>query len=146
MDVISDKGKEEVISLESSEDEILKKLPTPKRQQGRRNVNFLADLNLDDDDEDMEETKNDQNADENVQILEIPGNQTDNENSNSAIQSEKKEDSLDKSNKESFWTEDEMKLAVALWNDLEPHQIHHIKGRWYHMYSSHTAPLRDPSH
>ena len=38
-----------------------------------------------------------------------------------------------------------MKLAVALWNDLDPTQITHLKGRWYHMYSGRHAPLRDPS-
>ena len=46
------------------------------------------------------------------------------------------------SDEELFWTEDETKLAVALWNNMEPNQITHVKGRWYHMYSGRTSPLR----
>ena len=37
-----------------------------------------------------------------------------------------------------------MKLATALWNGANPKEIYHLKGRWFHMYSGRSSPLRDP--
>ena len=51
---------EEVLSVDSSEDDlVLKKVPTPKKKKRRGFVNFMADLDSDKEDEDMFSEEND---------------------------------------------------------------------------------------
>ena len=129
----------EIYSIESSEeDEILQKLPAPRKKKGRRFVDFM-DFS-DDEDEDMKLDDDDQDADEMIH------------ESTKIVETENPEDTNDNvdrmdtdSDDDEFWTKDEVKLAVALWNDADPTQITYLKGRWYHMYSGRNAPLRDPS-
>ena len=146
MDIDKDNRKmENDIATESSEDDsVLKKLPTPKKKKGRRDVNFMVELDSDDEDEDMLADPHVQDDDvemdepTNTDIVEVdekPDDQNDSEEN--AID--------DDSEDEEFWTEEEMKLATALWNDANPKEIYQVKGRWYHMYSGRTSPLRDPS-
>ena len=100
------------------------------------------DFDLDDKDEDMESEDDDQDANEkiaeNTKIVEAENTKPTNDKVESGkidIESKDKE----------YWTKEEMKLVVVLWNNLDPTQITHLKGRWYHMYSRQHALLRDPN-
>ena len=121
---------EEVISIESSKDEILKQLPQ-KRKKGRKFVNFV-DSDSEEEDEYMDKPKDDEAKDDffAADIEEIDNN----ENFKISKESKDKEIVEEENKDKTSWTEDKMKIAVALWNDLKPVQVYHVKGRWYHMY------------
>ena len=138
---------EEVLLVDSSEDDsVLKKLPTPKKKKGRGFVNFMADFDSDNEDKDMFSEDNDLDDNEdgsktnNEDIVKVD----ENTNDSNDFEEYKKEDT--ESEEETFWMEEETQLAIALWNDFDPKEVYHVRGRWYHnMYSGRSTLLRDPS-
>ena len=133
--------KDKVILVESSEDDaVLKNLLASKRTKGRSFVNFMDFDSDNDEDDNVDFEANASNADDSNDEDDLAGTH---ENTNAS--NDKHKTGFTESDEELFWTEDETKLAVALWNDTEPDQINFVNRRWYYMFSGRTAPLRYPS-
>ena len=147
MDIDTDIEKDEdnLVEDSSEEDSVLKKLPTPKKKKGRNFVDFMAALDSDEEDEDMLLEPNDQDSDKedneptNTEIVKLDAKSNDSNDCDEKVYEDQD------SNDDSFWTEDEVQLATALWNEVNLKEVFQVKGRWNHMYSGRSAPLRDPS-
>ena len=147
MEVDKEIGEDEEVLLVnlSEEDSVLKKLPNLKKKKGHGFVNFMVNLDSDNEDEDMLSEEDDPDANE-------EGNETTNteivkldENSNSSNDCKENKTEDTESKEETLWTEEETQLANALWNEVNPKEIYQVKGWWYHMYSGWSTPLREPS-